>query len=135
MEVLAIIILLSIVTAIILGIIINVKEQYSSQKDDYDVLTDTSYVFKVVTKDARKITGRKSTSTVNKVSEYVFYLDNGSSVKYEHDNNTHILKRGSMLISTNIKGFEVDKSKIKLTTVNEEFATTIYFRNNIEIKD
>lgn len=95
------------------------------------MVTDANYVFKVVTKDARKITGKITTSTIDDFSVYIFKLEDGTNIKYEHNELTNILKRENIIISTNIETFVVDESKIKIKTLNGEFSTTVYLRNNL----
>ena len=119
-EVLAIVVLLSIVSTIVLYILINVKNQYNSQKDDYDLLTDTTYVFKVVTKDVRKTKKAIDLSTPNR-----FILkSNDGDVEYYINNK--ILKRNGVILSTNIDEFTATSYSIYIKST--EVSTIIYLR-------
>lgn len=54
LEVLAAVTIISIIIVLLYGILFNSKEQYNSQTEKNEQLSDISYALKVITKDIRK---------------------------------------------------------------------------------
>ncbi len=131
-EVLAIVIILSIVGSILFGVIIQGKEQYEDQSQTNQELSDLSYSLKLFTKDLRKALSVESTSatkmTIKDESGSIDYLEYFPTEK-------KITKNGDPYIDNVVEfifskgGSNVEIINIKLQNESNEVSTQIVVRS------
>ncbi len=96
-EILAVMVLLSIITSSIFGLLISGNKNFERQSDNNSQLNELTFVLKQVTKDVRQ------SSTVQ-ISSNILTLD---STTYLYNVNTQSLERNGQVLSTSIKQFQV----------------------------
>lgn len=96
-EILAVMVLLSIITSSIFGLLISGNKNFERQSDNNSQLNELTFVLKQVTKDVRQ------SSTVQ-ISSNILALD---STTYLYNVNTQSLERNGQVLSTSIKQFQV----------------------------
>ncbi len=132
LEVLAATIIVTIISVLLLSILINSNNTSNKQMKASMQLTDTSYVLKVITKDARKSTQLKS----NK-DEYTLKNDqNTEEYIYKFNREDQLLTRNTEVIASNVLDFKIDNMgnyiTIEITQSGDKpFLSTIYFRGGI----
>lgn len=132
LEVLAATIIVTIISVLLLSILINSNNTSNKQMKASMQLTDTSYVLKVITKDARKSTQLKS----NK-DQYTLKNDqNTEEYIYIFNREDQLLTRNTEVIASNVLDFKIDNMgnyiTIEITQLGDKpFLSTIYFRGGI----
>lgn len=131
-EVLAIVIILSIVGSILFGVIIQGKEQYEDQSQTNQELSDLSYSLKLFTKDLRKALSVESTSanrmTIKDESGSIDHLEYFPIEK-------KLIKNGDPYIDNVVEfifsknGLNVEIINIKLQNESNEISTQIVVRS------
>ena len=120
-EVLAVIIILSVVGVLLFSIISSGQKQYSNQSTKNQELKDISYALKVITKEIRQNPGTiEVDSDINQLEI--------KGVKYKRSGTN--LMRGTVTFVSNIDDFIVNKTsdtvKIKLkSSTGQEVSTQI----------
>ncbi|WP_155590365.1 PilW family protein [Lysinibacillus cavernae] len=133
-EVLAAILILSIVSTILFSILVSSKETNNKQLENNDQLTEMSYVLKLITKDMRKtITYDPTNST---------FKNRDGSVQYTYifDTEKNTINRNNEIIATNIHSFSLtrigDSISINIESNNEHtISTQLSFRSGDGAKD
>ncbi|KGR91244.1 hypothetical protein CD30_07335 [Ureibacillus massiliensis 4400831 = CIP 108448 = CCUG 49529] len=131
-EVLAIVIILSIVGSILFGVIIQGKEQYEDQSQTNQELFDLSYSLKLFTKDLRKALSVESTSA----NRMTIKDESGSIDRLEYfPIEKKLIKNGDPYIDNVVEfifsknGLNVEIINIKLQNESNEISTQIVVRS------
>lgn len=135
-EILASIIILSIISIFVFNIIVSSQNQQKVQQNEQDNLFDLTYTLKLITKDFRMSTSYDSSTKT--------FLKNGKAIAtYTFDSATHQLSRdsynnagvkiGSTIIAKNISSFALQESLksiiIDITNnANQQIKNTLYYR-------
>lgn len=99
-EVLAVIVILSIVSTILMSILVSSNDTNKKQLTKNQQLDELSYVLKIITKDTRR------TSEYNKPT---FKTKDGSTqFTYLFDKTSNTITRNGEVIATNIKNFSIN---------------------------
>lgn len=126
-EILAIIVILSIIGFILLNIVFSSTRYGDLQKKESFQINDTAFVLKQITKDLRK-----TSEVLSSNNGYDFNTSGGVLlVKYQYKNNT--LYRDAQIIANNIYNFNIDNSstdKVKIYFIinGEKSLTTVSLR-------
>lgn len=126
-EILAVVVILSIVSFFLLNIALSSTKQGNIQSKESFQINDTAYVLKQITKDLRK-----TSEVIPHSNGYNFKQSGGTLfIKYNYQNNT--LYRADQIIANNIHDFKIDtsiKDKVKIYFIinGEKSATTISLR-------
>ncbi|GAB0167007.1 type II secretion system protein [Lysinibacillus sp. CTST325] len=133
LEVLAVTIIATLVSIVVMSILTNSKTTSDKQMESTSQLSDTTYILKVVTKDIRK-----STKIYKKVlDEYTEYtlINNQNNQKYIYiyRQKDQTITRNDEMIAENVLGFNIENKQshviIDISTPNSKpFSSTIYFR-------
>ena len=139
-EVLAALVILSIVGLLIMQLLKSSTDTYSQEVTANEQLVDVSYILKLVTKDAR----RSSNFTISISNNLLIFDNNGlNTAQYEFDASNKILYRidsNKQTIANNVETFNIiqdplDDTKlsieIKLTDTENQTksgSTEIFFR-------
>ena len=132
LEVLAVTIIASIVSVLLLSILINSNTTSNKQMKSSMQLTDASYMLKVITKDARK-----STQLIVSGDDYTLKNNqNTDEFIYTYNREQKILTRNTEVIASNIENFSIDNMGTYISIRIEQpgntpFLSTIYFRGGI----
>ncbi|MFF2755068.1 PilW family protein [Psychrobacillus sp. NPDC058041] len=101
-ELLAAIVLASLVMVLVYSVLMTSTKQYNYQLEKSNQLTDISYALKIITKDIRK------TEKPQIVNESEIDLN---GIKYSFNNN--MITRNGVAIANSIKGFRVEGNSVK----------------------
>lgn len=134
MEVLAVILILSIVSTILFSILSSSKETNKKQLENNEQLSELSYVLKLITKDMRKtITYDPNNST---------FKNRDGSIQYTYifDAEKNTITRNNEVIATHIHSFSLtsigDSISINIESINEHtISTQLSFRSGDGAKD
>ncbi|MGE7092975.1 PilW family protein [Lysinibacillus sp. NPDC048646] len=125
MEVLAAVTITSIISVLIYGILFNSKEQYNTQTEKNEQLSDMSYALKVITKDLRK-SGTAPEINLNTIKigeeEYVF----NTSLNSISRNGVELIQH---IIDFKIEPITENKYKILIKNTRENVDTEIVIRS------
>lgn len=119
-EILAALVILSLVSFLVFGILTSSNKEYKGQVEDYRQLNDTSYVLKVISKDIRS-----SYDLLASSSTYTFTNKEGKELYvYSFNPSTKELFRNSAKIADNINSLTLisdssGKVSIKLSYQDE----------------
>lgn len=138
-EMLATIVIFTIISLFIFNVFISSNKQYTQQVDNQDQLFDLTYALKLVTKDIRK-------STSFEQSTMKFSVLKAVKFQYEYNQSTKTVSRieytnsglpNKAVIANNISQFELiyntskDSILFKLTNSNgQKIENTLYFRGD-----
>lgn len=128
-EVLAVTIILSLISALLLGILTNMSTSHAKEVQAHQQLYDTTYILKLVTLDIRK-----STTLSFEDGQYILYKDETPTEKYIYvfDDTTNTLSRNGIPLSTNINDFNLIGTKTITITIEDlegnSKMTTLHFR-------
>lgn len=133
-EVLAVILILSIVSTILFSILSSSKETNKKQLENNEQLSELSYVLKLITKDMRKtITYDPNNST---------FKNRDGSIQYTYifDAEKNTITRNNEVIATHIHSFSLtsigDSISINIESINEHtISTQLSFRSGDGAKD
>lgn len=129
-EVLATIIILTIVSLFVFSIISTASKQQKEQSIEVQQIQDGAYILKEITKDIRK-SYQLSIATSNNIQQY--YLkdkDNKTLFTYEYNSKAELYRNGS-LIGRNVENFTISGDNTVLLNFdlnNKNYHTTIVFR-------
>lgn len=125
-ELLAALVLASIVMLLVYNVLLSGTKQYKTQLEKNNQLTEISYAFKMITKDIRK------TEKPEIISSSKIKLND---INYSQDGNT--ITRNGVVIASSIEHFQITKSgdklvieieSLKQTGVKKTEKTEIYLR-------
>ena len=124
-EILAVMAITSVVLMMIYGIQLNSKEQYTTQAEKNNQLTDISYVLKVITKDIRK------SGTAPEINGNTFTI---GSEEYVFDASAKSITRNRSILAQHITDFTIEpitgkKYKISIKNTKESIDTEIVIRS------
>lgn len=122
-EVLAILIIFSIISSFVMGIMSNSNNSHKVEIQKYQEINNISSTFKIITKDVRKTLNVE----YDKINNIYTLNTNDELVKYELVKNS--LLRNGQKINTSIHTFNIDQSahSLQITTLDGK-STTVYFR-------
>lgn len=133
LEVLAVTVIVTIVSTVLLSIFTNGKTSSDKQMKSSVQLADATYILKVVTKDTRKST-EMMTKDLDDCTEYIF-TNNQNNQKYDYKfcRNNQTIERDNEIIAVNVLDFKIKDKRshimIDITMPNNKpFSSTIYFR-------
>lgn len=114
-EVLAVLIIGSIILLLISNVHLFSQKQYKSQSENTRHLYDVTYAAKVITKEIRKV----NASTIEISDDgHSIKLNNKTEYKFNGDNKSIVIKSinpaTEILFVTGIKNFEISKESSKL---------------------
>ncbi|MGE7665100.1 PilW family protein [Ureibacillus composti] len=130
-EVLAILIIFTIISLFMFSIMNLSSKQQHEQTTESLQLQDGAYILKQITKDLRK--SFKVTSKTSGDSTIFYFQDqtNNSLFIYEYKNSNYELYRNNVLIGKNIKSFSIYGDQtvhLDFMLNNKNFETSITFR-------
>ncbi|MFJ3387385.1 type II secretion system protein [Lysinibacillus sp. NPDC086135] len=133
LEVLAVTIIVTLVSIVLMSILTNGKTSSDKQMKSSVQLSDATYILKVVTKDTRKST-EIITKDLDDRTEYIL-TNNQNNQKYNYvfHRNNQTIARDDEIIAVNVLDFKIKDKRshiiIDITTPNNKpFSSTIYFR-------
>ncbi|MFY3792769.1 type II secretion system protein [Ureibacillus sp. MALMAid1270] len=130
-EVLAVIVLFSIIAIFVFTIISSSTKQQTEQTMESLELQDGAYLLKQITRDLRK-----SVKLDNQVGRYTFQDQQGNTLfTYEYKDKK--LYRNSSLIGNGIEQFSLtgdETVNLRFTIKNKQFETTITLRKGTSIR-
>ena len=128
-EVLAAILLITIVSLLAFDIVNASKKQSVEQTKEGQQINDAAYVLKVVTKDVRK----SSKVEILPDNEYIFHLhETSQKVTYKYVNNE--LLRNGQLLANHVNGFELKSIEenayidVSFTINSQAYKATLAYR-------
>jgi len=129
LEVLAAVTIISIIIVLLYGILFNSKEQYNSQTEKNEQLSDISYALKVITKDIRK---SGTLPEIKQNDEKKIYKIGDE--EYIYDNSVKKVTRNGVIFIQQIINFDItpitkDKYKIQIENTRENLNTEIVIRS------
>ncbi|UPW84301.1 type II secretion system protein [Lysinibacillus sp. Ag94] len=133
LEVLAVTVIVTLVSIILMSILTNGKTSSDKQMKSSVQLSDATYILKVVTKDTRKST-KIITKDLDDCTEYIL-SNNQNNQKYNYNfcRNNQTVERDNEIIAVNVLDFKIKDKRshiiIDITMPNNKpFSSTIYFR-------
>ncbi|MFJ6263894.1 type II secretion system protein [Lysinibacillus xylanilyticus] len=133
LEVLAVTIIATIVSIVLMSILTNSKTTNDKQMISTIQLSDTTYILKVVTKDTRKST-KILMKALDEYTEYILINNqNNQKYTYVYHRKNQTITRNDEMIAANVLDFNIEDKRshiiIDITTPNSKsFSSTIYFR-------
>lgn len=133
LEVLAVTVIATIVSIVLMSILTNSKTTSDKQMKSTIQLSDTTYILKVVTKDIRKSTEIHK-KTLDKYTEFTLINNqNNQKYTYVYSQKDQTITRNDEMIAANVLDFKIEDKRshviINITTPNSKpFSSTIYFR-------
>ena len=126
-EILAVVIITSLVALLIFSIMVQSTKTYENQSSTNRTLNDAAYALKVITKEIRKNPNDVTASCPSSELEI-----NHTIFTFDEESNT--IKRNNIPFVTNIKEFAPCKDgnaiEIRLISIDDQqFSTTLYLRN------
>ncbi|KGR84813.1 prepilin-type N-terminal cleavage/methylation domain-containing protein [Lysinibacillus odysseyi] len=127
-EILAVVIILSLISIIIMNILTNSSKTHKNQVIENQQLVDVTYLSKVLTKDIRKSTHYEKLRDYGnfKITSSV----TGEEYLYEYNNSTNKVYRNGTLLADHIIEFSVNES-LDIIIASEKgpaIETKLYFR-------
>ena len=132
-EILASIVLLTIVLSLTFNLLISGQNEHTKQVSANTQLQDVSYAMKLITKDVRKGT-KAVTATPGSTTEFnIIDLDDNLIATYRYEASTKQLYRNSLVIANEVVQFESnivdrDLSIILKNNSHTTYNTKLYFR-------
>ena len=135
-EVLAVIIIGSIIMLLIFNVHLFSQKQYKSQSEKSRHLYDVTYAAKVITKEIRKaekvtVKDNMLTLTLNESNETIFEWGNNAIVK---NGNPFILEISKFEVERDVQKLVIAIESIKQNGENESIETAIYVREGVIIE-
>ncbi|MEQ6355021.1 type II secretion system protein [Lysinibacillus sp. M3] len=133
LEVLAVTVIATIVSIVLMSILTNSKTTSDKQMKSTIQLSDTTYILKVVTKDTRKSTEIHK-KALDEYTEYTLINNqNNKKYTYVYHQKDQTITRNDEMIAANVLDFNIEDKRsyviIDITTPNSKpFSSTIYFR-------
>ena len=116
-ELLATVVLVSIILVIVFSIVVSSQNQNIEQTKEGQQINDAAYILKLITKDARNT---KQIELLSNAYEFKLHENLGSvSIYYEYKNDE--LYRNNQLIGNKVKEFKV--------TVNDKYVDISFLLN------
>lgn len=127
-EILAVIVILSVISIIIMNILINSSKTHKDQVIENHQLVDVTYVSKVLTKDIRKSTYYEKLGNYSNFKIVSSITD--EEYHYEYNDSTNKIYRNGVLLAEHIIEFSVNEN-LEIKIVSEQgssIETKLYFR-------
>lgn len=127
-EVLASIILLSIVSAIVFQLVINTQHEHVKQVQANQLIQSNTYILKIITKDAR------TAKQIQQIDHHTVQLTKPSAetITYQFDAATNtLLRNGQPLAKLKAFTMQISNQSLQVSMLNrnnESLATKLYLR-------
>ena len=132
-EVLASIVLLTIVSLLTINLLISGQNEHTKQVSANTQLQDVSYAMKLMTKDVRKGTKAVTATPGSTIQFNILDFDDNLIANYHYEASTKQLYRNSVVIANEVVQFESnivdrDLSIILKNNSHTTYNTKLYFR-------